>query len=184
MPAGMRRPAGRSPGAAAAAAGDAEMDRALLEFINVALEDLDHCQIMALVKNLKSKKGKGRGKGGPRKCYECDAEDHIASACPVRAERINNGGPERLGKPDIEMGKGKGGGKGSKANGQGKNQYHPKRHWKDFNDPSVIQNPQWMRWHPANKPQLKSLVTDENWWNTPGNFLSISRLSRRVLRRS
>ena len=60
---------------------DAEMDPALLEFLNTPLEDLDHGQIMALVKSLKSKKGKGRGKGGPRKCYECDADDHIA--CPV-----------------------------------------------------------------------------------------------------
>ena len=81
-------------------------------------------------------------------------------------------------KPDIEMGKGKGGGKGGKAKGEGKNQYPPKSHWKEFNhDPSVIQNPQRMRWHPSNKPQLKSLVTDENWWNTPGNFLSISPAS-------
>ena len=155
---------------------NSETDAALLEdFFDTPLENLDHSQLMAIVKNLKSKKGKGRGKGGPRKCFECDAEDHIASACPVRAERVKNGGPERLDKPDVEMGKGKGSGKGGKAKGKGKSQYPPRSHWKDYNpDPSVIQNPQRMRWHPANKPRLKSLVSDEDWWNTPGNFLSIS----------
>ena len=51
-------------------------------------------QILAIVRknNLKQKargKGKDGGKGkGPRKCYECDSEDHIAANCPVRAERI------------------------------------------------------------------------------------------------
>ena len=72
---------------------------------------------------------------------------------------------------------GKGGGKeGSKgkAKSKGKNSmYPPNSHWKDFNpDPSVIQNPQRIRWHPANKPQLKSLAADESCWNTPGNFFS------------
>ena len=153
-----------------------EIDPAMLEaFYDMPPEDLEPHQLMALVRNLKAKKGKGKGKGGPRKCFECDAEGHIASDCPIRAERIKNGGPERLDKPDVEMGKGKGGGKGGKAKGKGKGQYPPKSDWKGFNpDPSVIQNPQWMRWHPANKPQLKSLVSDAEWWNQPGHFMSIS----------
>ena len=37
-----------------------------------------------------------------RKCYECDAEDHIALNCPVRAAREAAGEPERL---DDPMGK-------------------------------------------------------------------------------
>ena len=100
--------------------GNSEIDPATLEaFYDMPLEDLEPRQLMALVRNLKTKKGKGKGKGGPRKCFECDAEGHIASDCPIRAERIKNGGPERLDKPDIEMGKGKGGGKRWQGEGQG-----------------------------------------------------------------
>ena len=62
-------------------------------FYDMPEEDLQVHELRALVKNLKSKKGKGKGKGGPRKCFECDAEGHIASECPVRAERVKNGGP-------------------------------------------------------------------------------------------
>ena len=77
-------------------------------------------KLLALVKNkMKSSKGVGKGgkgKGKARKCFECDEEGHIAADCPVRAERVKNGGPERLPRDarggrggDAEMGKGKGG---------------------------------------------------------------------------
>ena len=68
-------------------------------------------------------------------------------------------------KPDIEMGKGKGSGKGGgKAKSKGKGQYPPRSQWKEYNpDPSFIQHSQWGRWHPANKPQLKSFVSDAEW---------------------
>ena len=61
-------------------------------------------QLMAMVKNIKLKRNKGGGKGPkgarpPQKCYECDAEDHIALNCPVRAARIADGGLERLDGP-------------------------------------------------------------------------------------
>ena len=70
--------------------------------------------IFAIVRktHLKKQKGTGKGKGGPkgaRKCYECDGEGHIAADCPVRAERVAAGGPERL---DDPMGVGKSKGKG------------------------------------------------------------------------
>ena len=59
----------------------------------MAEDDLQVHELRALVKNLKSKNGKGKGKGEPRKCFECDAVGHIASECLVRAERVKNGGP-------------------------------------------------------------------------------------------
>ena len=73
-------------------------------------------QLMAMVKNIKLKKGKGGGKGPkgarpPRKCYECDADDHIAANCPIRAARVAAGGPEGL---DDPMGK-----EGAKGNTEG-----------------------------------------------------------------
>ena len=64
-------------------------------------------QLKAMVKNVELKRSKGGGKGPKgarphRKCYECDAEDHIALNCPIRAARVAAGGPERL---DDPMGK-------------------------------------------------------------------------------
>ena len=57
---------------------------------------------MALVKNIKLKGKKGASKGkGPKKCYECDAQGHIASEFFIRLERVKNGGPERLPKGDA-----------------------------------------------------------------------------------
>ena len=61
----------------------------------------------------KGEKGGGK-KGGPRACFECGAEDHLANACPVRLERVAAGGPERLPKDDAMKGKKGGGGKGGK----------------------------------------------------------------------
>ena len=83
----------------------------------MTLDDLDRGQLLALVKNIKLKGKKGVGKGtGPRKCYECDGEGHIASECPIRFERVKTWEPERLPKSeagDVSMGgqksKGKGG---------------------------------------------------------------------------
>ena len=64
--------------------------------------------------NLKTKKGgKGKGKaekGGPRTCFECGSEEHIAAGCLVRAIRSEAGGPERLDRPDDPMKGGKSGG--------------------------------------------------------------------------
>jgi hypothetical protein len=77
--------------------------------------------IFAIVKKIHLKKQKGIGKGktgpkGPRKCYECDGEGHIAAECPVRAERVAAGGPERLDDPmGINKAKGKGQGGKSRA---------------------------------------------------------------------
>ena len=65
-------------------------------------------------------KGGGKGKG-PRKCYECNEEGHIAAECPIRKARVAKGGPERLPK-------GKGKGKGVLQ-------------WKQWEGP--------LRWHPA-----------------------------------
>ena len=43
----------------------------------------------AVVKNLKVKKGKGKGKqSGLRKCSKCNSEEHIARDCLVRAARV------------------------------------------------------------------------------------------------
>ena len=70
--------------------------------------------------------GKGGGKAGgkARACYECASEVHIAGNCPVRAETVALGGPERLPKRNVEMG-GQGGGKsfgkGPKGFGKGAN---------------------------------------------------------------
>ena len=51
------------------------------------------------------KGGKGGGKkGGPRVCFECGAEDHLANACPVRFERVAAGGPERVPKDNPMKG--------------------------------------------------------------------------------
>ena len=81
--------------------------------------------LLALVKKgiLKTKgKGKGKGQKSKRTCYDCGADDHLAAACPVRAARVAAGGPERLDKPDVQMGSGggkKGAGKAMKG-GKGK----------------------------------------------------------------
>ena len=62
----------------------------------------------------KGGKGKGKGgKGGPRTCFECGAENHIAAAYPVRIVRFAAGGPERLDKQDDPMKGGKGNDKGN-----------------------------------------------------------------------
>ena len=102
--------------------------------------------LLALVKKTmfskKSAKGGKDGKGSRvRKCFECEAEDHIAANCPVRAARVAEGGPERLPKDeDVAMG-GKAGkaGKGCKAGGKGGKggkgpymQYIPKTQWRNF----------------------------------------------------
>ena len=82
---------------------DADWEKDIQEYLELPLEEtrvlisslsetLDQGQLMALVKNIKLKGKKGAGKGtGPQKCYECDAEGHIASECPIRLERIKNG---------------------------------------------------------------------------------------------
>ena len=95
------------------ACGDLEWDRAyeamdvnqlMAVFLETPDEGMHPNQLNALVKNLKAKKGKGKGKGKPRKCYECDSDSHIVQDCPIRAERIAAGGPERLPRsPDVEM---------------------------------------------------------------------------------
>ena len=79
----------------------------------------------AIVKktHLKKQKGTGKGKGGSkglRKCYECDGEGHIAADCPVRAERVAAGGPERLDDP-MGINKAKGKGKGKNKTDKDKN---------------------------------------------------------------
>ena len=86
-------------------------------------------QLLAMIKNAHLKRGKGGGKGGKgarplRKCYECDAEGHIAADCLQRAARVAAGGPERLDDPmgqDCGKAKGKNGkkGKGDKGGGKG-----------------------------------------------------------------
>ena len=86
-------------------------------------------QFLAMVKNTHVKRSKGGGKGGkgarpPRKCYECDAESHIAADCFQSAARVAAGGPERLDDPMGQAGgkaKGKNGkkGKGDKGSGKG-----------------------------------------------------------------
>ena len=108
------------------------------------------------MKNLNvKKKGKGKGKDKPRTCFECNSEAHIARDCPVRAERVAAGGPERLPRAlDTEMGNsgGKGNkGKGTKCGGKGGKGYPPKAAWKTYNpDPAVIRPSQWGQWHPGN----------------------------------
>ena len=94
-------------------------------------ENTNPNQLHALVKNFNvKKKGKGKGKNKPRTCFECDSEAHIARDCPVRAERVAAGGPERLPRaPDTEMGNsgGKGNkGKGTKGEGKGGKGYPTK----------------------------------------------------------
>ena len=91
----------------------------LAVFLETPTEDMHQNQLNALVRNLKLKKGKGKGKG-PRKCFECESPDHIASACPVRAARMAAGGPERLPRnPDVEMNNAGGKGRGAKGEGKG-----------------------------------------------------------------
>ena len=85
-------------------------------------------QLLAMVRNAHLKKSKGGGKGGGkdrplRKCYECDALDHIGANCPIRAARVAAGGPERLDDPMRQAGgkaKGKNGKKGKVDKGGGK----------------------------------------------------------------
>ena len=76
-------------------------------------------QLMAMVKNAKLKRSKGGGKVWQRretawKCYGCDADDHIAPNCPIRAHRVAAAGK------DGAKGKGKNGklGKGNKGKGK------------------------------------------------------------------
>ena len=62
-------------------------------FLFDASQDLAPEQLLAMVTNVNLKKGRGKCKGGkgarpPRKCYECDTEDHNADNCPFRAARI------------------------------------------------------------------------------------------------
>ena len=58
-------------------------------FLDPASQAMPSEQLMATVKNAKLKRSKGGGKGGKgarpvRKCYECDADDHIALNCGRR----------------------------------------------------------------------------------------------------
>ena len=75
------------------------------------------------LKNKRGGKGCGNNdgekKGGPRTCYECDSEEHIAANCQVHAVRVEAGGQERLDRPDdpmkgVKSGGKKGGKKGDK----------------------------------------------------------------------
>ena len=93
-----------------------------------ASADWSSDQLLAMVRNSHLKKTKGAGKGSgkdrpPRKCYECDSPDHIATNCPQRAARVAAGGPERLDDPmGLKGGKAKGktGKKGKIDKGGGK----------------------------------------------------------------
>ena len=96
--------------------------------IEPASEEMNPNRLCAFVKNLKVKQGKGKGKG-PRRCFECNSEEHIASNCLVRAARVAAGGPERLPREaDKAMSApgdkptGKGNAKGS-GKGKGKNNF-------------------------------------------------------------
>ena len=85
--------------------------------LNPANADVPPETLLAMVRNAHLKKTKGGGKGDgkarpPRRCFECDAEDHIGANCPIRAARVAAGGPERL---DDPMGLGKAKGKGKKG---------------------------------------------------------------------
>ena len=67
-------------------------------------------------------KGKSKGQKAKRTCYECGSEEHLADKCKIRIDRVAAGGPERLDKPDAQMGSGgskKGAGKAEKG-GKGK----------------------------------------------------------------
>ena len=147
-------------------------------FLETPSENMSQNQLNALVKNLKAKKGKGKGKGKARTCYECDSEFHIARDCPVRAERVAAGGPERLPRsPDVEMNNagGKRKGKGEGKRGKGGKGYPPMATWKTYNpDPKLIRPAQWGYWHPSHTQlqQLKSLVADGGWMAAPGAMLS------------
>ena len=147
-------------------------------------------QLMALVKNIKSKQSrKGGGKGGkggkgPRKCFECDTEGHIASECPIRLERVKNGGPERLPRTpkggDVSMdgtgGKGKGKGGGGKSigsKGTGKSAPPTKGTWQTYNPQGFFRKPQWAQWYPGKAPQLSMAEEGGDWMATPGMMLGL-----------
>ena len=129
-------------------------------FLETPSENMSQNQLNALVKNLKAKKGKGKGKGKARTCYECDSESHIARDCPVRAERVAAGGPERLPRsPDVEMNNagGKGKGKGEGKGGKGGKGYPPMATWRTYNpDPKLIRPAQWGYWHPYHTHSLNN----------------------------
>ena len=156
-------------------------------------------QLYAFVKNLKTKKGKGKGKG-PRKCFECNSEEHIAANCLIRAERVAAGGPERLPREADKAASAPGGKPASKGSwkgsgkGKGKNNIPTKSDWKSFNpDPNLIRTSQWGHWYgkgngfQANQQQqLKSLTEDGGWMTVPGAMLSgslraLTESRRRVL---
>ena len=157
----------------------AELEPDDQDFLKTPLDDLDQGQLLALVKSvkLKSKKGEGKGKG-PRKCYECDSEGHIASECPIRLERVKNGGPERLPKGDagdVDMGgfkrKGKGGSKGGKVC---KGAVTASL-WKTYNPyPNVIKQSQWGHWRPAAPGQPLQMASEGTpWFQVLGAVLSV-----------
>ena len=165
-----------------------DADRLWKVILETASEEMNPNQLSVLVMNLKVKKGKGKGKG-PRKCYECNSEEHIGKDCPVRAQRIANGGPERLLKDADKVigvlgGKpiGKGCAKGAGKDGR---RFRAKADWKAFNpDPNLIRPSQWGHWHPANQQQqLRSFTEDGGWLATLGAMLSGAFRTRTETRR-
>ena len=78
--------------------------------------------------------GKGGKGGGKRSCYECGEEGHLARECPVRKNRVDNGGPAIMkGNPNAPSDKGK---------GKGKQGWYPS-------------SQQWMHMYPS-RPQWQS----------------------------
>ena len=131
-----------------------DVNQLMVVFVETPDEGMNPNQLNALVKNLKAKKRKGKVKGKPRACYDCDSEAHVARDCPICAARVAAGGPERfLNSSDVEMSSS--GGKGKNAKGEGKcgksgKGFPPMATWKTFNpDPAVIRPSQWGQWHPS-----------------------------------
>ena len=144
-----------------------------------------HAELLALVKNKFSRKGKGRGKdpapGGAaardapadhsgKVCYDCGEPGHIGADCPQRKARMAAGGPARLPK----------GGKGKGGKGAGKWQPN-KAMWKSwFPGPTQAQ---WTSWFPnkgegkgdgtANHLASLSATKDTSWLWQPGYCFSL-----------
>ena len=114
----------------------------------ISIEDAEaatsHAELLALVKNKFSKKGKGKGESPKPKapgdhsgkvCYDCGEPGHIGADCPVRKARVAAGGPERM--PKEPKGRGKAGGKAWQPS---------KGMWKSW-FPGPTQT-QWANWFP------------------------------------